>query len=178
MWVINPAVGCHYFPPGLQLPRNPYEGCYQFWCLVNRGTMCVNSLPETVIRQHRGCDLNPGPSATESSTLTTRHPRRGSCHNIIFFQCFDTVGWRQERSGLSSLLQFLCLILWNVELVELHVLCYNRLCSVIHSLLFHLLLITISFFVFCLNLHLSSLPFSCLQCFDAVGWAAGRASGL
>jgi len=23
MWVINPAVGCHYFPPGLQLPRNP-----------------------------------------------------------------------------------------------------------------------------------------------------------
>jgi len=22
-WVINMAVGCHYFPPGLQLPRNP-----------------------------------------------------------------------------------------------------------------------------------------------------------
>jgi len=22
-WVINPAVGCHYFQPGLQLPRNP-----------------------------------------------------------------------------------------------------------------------------------------------------------
>jgi len=23
MWVINPAVGCHYFPPGLQLPLQP-----------------------------------------------------------------------------------------------------------------------------------------------------------
>jgi len=22
-WVINPAVGCHYFPPGLQLPSQP-----------------------------------------------------------------------------------------------------------------------------------------------------------
>ena len=34
----------------------------------------VNSLPKTVTRQHRGCDLNPGPSAPESSTLTTRLP--------------------------------------------------------------------------------------------------------
>jgi len=29
-------------------PRNPYEGCYQFRCLVNRGTTGVNSLPKTV----------------------------------------------------------------------------------------------------------------------------------
>ena len=39
--------------------------------------MGVNSLPKTVTRQRRGCDLNPGPSAPESSTLTTRllsHP--------------------------------------------------------------------------------------------------------
>jgi len=34
----------------------------------------VNSLPETVTRQRRGVDLNPGPSAPESSTLTTRLP--------------------------------------------------------------------------------------------------------
>ena len=33
--------------------------------------MCVNSLPKTVTS---GCDLNPGPSAPESSTLTTRLP--------------------------------------------------------------------------------------------------------
>jgi len=34
----------------------------------------MNSLPETVTRQRSGCDLNPGPSAPESSTLTTRLP--------------------------------------------------------------------------------------------------------
>ena len=34
--------------------------------------MGVNSLPRTVTRQRRGCDLNPGPTAPESSTLTTR----------------------------------------------------------------------------------------------------------
>jgi len=34
----------------------------------------VNSLPKTVTRQHRRCDLNIGPSVPESSTLTTRLP--------------------------------------------------------------------------------------------------------
>ena len=33
-------------------------------------TVCLR----TVIRQRRGCDLNPGPSERESSTLTTRLP--------------------------------------------------------------------------------------------------------
>jgi len=36
--------------------------------------MGVNSLPKSVSRQRRGCDFNPGPSAPESSTLTTRLP--------------------------------------------------------------------------------------------------------
>jgi len=36
--------------------------------------MVVNSLPKTVTRQRRGCDLSPDPSAPESSTLTTRLP--------------------------------------------------------------------------------------------------------
>jgi len=60
--------------PVLGNPRNPYEGCYHFRCLVSRGTMGVNSLPKTVTRQRRGFDLNSGPSAPESSTLTTRLP--------------------------------------------------------------------------------------------------------
>ena len=25
-WIINPALGCHYFPPGLQLPAQPLRG--------------------------------------------------------------------------------------------------------------------------------------------------------
>jgi len=36
--------------------------------------MGANSLRKTVTRQSRGCDLNPDPSAPESSTLTTRLP--------------------------------------------------------------------------------------------------------
>ena len=36
--------------------------------------MGVNSLPKAVTRRRRDCDLNPGPSAPESSTLTTRLP--------------------------------------------------------------------------------------------------------
>jgi len=35
-------------------------GCYQFCCLVDRGTMGVSSLPKTVTRQRHGCDLNLG----------------------------------------------------------------------------------------------------------------------
>jgi len=50
--------------------------------LVNRGTMGVNSLPKTVTRQRRGCDLNPGPSAPESSMLTTRLATEPPIFNI------------------------------------------------------------------------------------------------
>ena len=34
----------------------------------------MNSLLKTVTQQHCDCDLNPGPSAPESSTLTTQLP--------------------------------------------------------------------------------------------------------
>ena len=71
-WVINPVVGCQYFPPGPQLSSQPLRGLLPI--LVNRGTMGVNSLPKTVTRQRRGCDLNTGPTAPQSSTLTTRLP--------------------------------------------------------------------------------------------------------
>jgi len=77
-WVTNPAVGCHYFPPGLQLPPQPLRGLLPVFAAWWTDTMGVNSLPKTVTRQRRACDLNPGPSAPESSTLTTRlpsHPR-------------------------------------------------------------------------------------------------------
>jgi len=36
--------------------------------------MGVTNLPKIVTRQCRGCDLNPGPSTPESSTITTRLP--------------------------------------------------------------------------------------------------------
>ena len=50
-----------------QLPHPPCKN-------PGSATVGVNSLPKTVTRQRRDCDLNPGPSAPESSTLTTRLP--------------------------------------------------------------------------------------------------------
>ena len=46
--------------------------------------MGVNSLPKIVTRQRGGCDLNSGPSAPESSTLTTGLPsHRGNVQNSL-----------------------------------------------------------------------------------------------
>ena len=41
-WVINPAVGCHYFPPGLHLPPEPL-----------RGLLPMSLLGE---QRHNGCE--------------------------------------------------------------------------------------------------------------------------
>jgi len=46
--------------------------------------MGVNSLPKTVTRQRRDCDLNPGPSAPESSTLATRLPSQP--HKLLYYK--------------------------------------------------------------------------------------------
>jgi len=56
--------------------------------------MGVNSLPKTVTRQRRDCDLNPGPSVPESSMLTTRLWRSCTCRHILQFRgvtllCYD-----------------------------------------------------------------------------------------
>jgi len=72
MRVINLALGYHYLPPGLQLPTQ----------LLMRGLLPISLLGEqwhggcaqfskTVTQQHRGCDFNLGPTAPESSMLTT-----------------------------------------------------------------------------------------------------------
>jgi len=61
----------------------------------------VNSLPKTVIRQRRGCDLNPGPSAPESSTLTTRLPSRSS-HSLVEFSHCIALQIRFWRTVVNS----------------------------------------------------------------------------
>ena len=53
--------------------------------------MNVYSLPKTVTRQRRECDLNPGPTAPESSMLTTLG-YRGTQYNHV-----DTVGGRSVQ---------------------------------------------------------------------------------
>jgi len=44
--------------------------------------MDVNSFPKPATRQRRGCDLNPDPSAPESSTLTNRLPSHPKLERI------------------------------------------------------------------------------------------------
>jgi len=50
----------------------------------------VNSFPKTVTRQCRDCDLNPSPSAHESSTLTTRLPS----HPVGFVKNVEGCRWK------------------------------------------------------------------------------------
>jgi len=65
--------------------------------------MGVSSLPKTVTRQRRDFDLNPGPSAPESSTLTTRPPSH-PCHRecLVVEDAFDNSDGRR-RVGLRCL---------------------------------------------------------------------------
>ena len=76
--VINLAAGCHYFPPGPQLPLQPLRGLLPILLVGEHRYEGVNSLRKTVTRQHHGCDLKPGPSAPESSTLSTWLPSHPS----------------------------------------------------------------------------------------------------
>jgi len=43
----------------------------------------VNSFPESVTRHRRGGDFNPGPSAPESSMLTTRLPSHPCIAHVL-----------------------------------------------------------------------------------------------
>jgi len=52
----------------------------------------VTGLPKTVTRQRHDCDLNPGPSAPESSTLSTRLPSH-PVHIIEFYTFFGVIFW-------------------------------------------------------------------------------------
>jgi len=101
---------------------------------VNRGTIGVNTLPNTVTRQRRGCDLNPGPSAPESSTLPSRlpsHPLHTVFNYILkdvglscfFRNSYFTVGtqWNQrcprDGHGLSPSMGWVWSIFWQLSWV-------------------------------------------------------------
>ena len=71
--------------------------------------MGVNNLPKTVTRQRRDCDLNPGPSAPESSTLTTRlpsHPTTG-----VTIENFNT-GFTFQKLTVKSYTRLTALFLY------------------------------------------------------------------
>jgi len=68
--------------------------------------MGVNSLPETAIRQRRDFDVNPGSSAPESSTLTTRLPSH-PCVIIGVLKLSLTLTWRGSVTQASFRLRLL-----------------------------------------------------------------------
>jgi len=69
--------------------------------------MGVNSLPKTVTRQRRDYDLNPGPYAPESSTLTTRLPSHPEASNVsrylsILCPCTQAGDVRDGKPGPNT----------------------------------------------------------------------------
>ena len=69
--------------------------------------MDVNSLPKTVTRQRRDCDLNPGLSAPESSTLTNHSATEPSKSlsrqlNIKRLQRFGSLQYRMTVAQLMN----------------------------------------------------------------------------
>ena len=58
----------------------------------------MSSLPKAATRQRRDCDLNPGPSATEPSTLTTRLPS----HPVVGFSKNKQVLSTEWKSGVAD----------------------------------------------------------------------------
>jgi len=62
----------------------------------------VNSLPKTVNRQRRDCDLNPGPSAPESSTLTTRLPSHPLVNNANVYYIHGGIAVSSHSAGTAT----------------------------------------------------------------------------
>ena len=75
MWIINPTVGCRYFPPDLQLPPQPLRGLLPVLLLGeqrhNEWTICLILLPESRLR------FEPGPFCAwvqQANHLATEPP--------------------------------------------------------------------------------------------------------
>ena len=82
--------------------------------------MSVNSLPKTVTRQRRDCDLNPGPSAPESSTLTTRLPSHHMTalipyYMVLYYNALSSMSRRPVLLPQVGLLHSSNMDLWQPE---------------------------------------------------------------
>jgi len=77
----------------------------------------MNSLPKTVTRERRDCNLNPGPYAPESSTLTTRLPTwyHGSIIDAAHSE-YAKQGLRNGRVSVHSSRLSACLSVCPVSL--------------------------------------------------------------
>ena len=82
----------------------------------------MNSLPKTVTRQRRDCDLNPGPSAPDSSTLTTRLPS----HPTLCYQTSNMISINATLLLVHFLLRLNFMSLFYVYVYVLYELCFHR----------------------------------------------------
>ena len=88
MWVINPAVGCHYFPPGLQLPPQPLRGLLPVLLVSEqRHTACDGRTHGQKIRRVIS-------SCCWLATKKTKHGR--------FQQIEQELGWTQPFRNMSD----------------------------------------------------------------------------
>jgi len=81
-------------PPGPQLPSQPLRGLLPILLLGEQRHDGCEQFERTDTRQRRGCDLNPGPSAPESSTLTTRlpsHPASGQTLSLTLMTVCEDI---------------------------------------------------------------------------------------
>ena len=74
--------------------------------------MGVNSLPKTVALQRRGCDLNLGPSVSESITLTTRLPSHSYYDNLTPIQNHNSSRSNTNGNYTSSVLVIVNSLIW------------------------------------------------------------------
>ena len=85
--------------------------------------MGVNSLHKTVTRQCRNCDLTPGTSAPESSTLTARlpsHPHldQSQYKTLIGSHTLRVNQYHQCAAAMTGSTQSLFWYLWTSALID------------------------------------------------------------
>ena len=174
--------------------------------------MDVNSLPKIVTRQRCSCDLNPGPSAPESSTLTTAYQSvssfNPSCgwpcwvqitnHTVrndtfVYTHCIDTfillcnvlisvkvkvrLSFCLWISFFLLLLQYLNILVNKPNFILFSLFClwdYQRHDSFIYAFCVIIRCHIFAPFYFLLKSSCRKLCSAFSQCFDNVGWVAGR----
>jgi len=155
----------------------------------------VNSLPKTVTRQRCDCDLNPGPSAPESSTLTTRLPshvlsrhrklvagqvwKRVWGHEACSWKAWEPQMWRQK----VMMIYFIVLMCTEQAVSSAAAAAQDGNGASWRTNVFRFsggwaggwrcqrykILLILSIYYWILLSH--------LWCFDTVCWSSGRASG-
>jgi len=90
-----PAVGCHYFLPGLRSPSQPDSITalwsvpnYTDWLVIGTCVYCVNNLPRFVTWQQNGRESNSRPLDHWYDALTTTLPSNYR-YTTLHYRCFQ-----------------------------------------------------------------------------------------